>query len=276
MKVISEVILIGLIVVGVSGCQSAAQKRIATLQKNSNTKYNYALSMIQTNAAMSDDQKNHAKALLNERKTAVEDMEKQMVLNHDAYVKELEQVVGRANKYGGEKVWLGRAGLASGIAAGALIVANPANAVWVAALTGFAGGVAGFSAVSESEGYSKVLLIRNASEINAKVANAYTNFTTATLWEMALTNERDQVKWETEWSKQHQRVAIVKTAIDELLVGPIADQAANNALLNELKEQNKKLIDLLAQSKSGSGASNTPPAAPAPAGGGTNSNPPGK
>jgi len=70
----------------------------------------------------------------------------------------------------------GGVGIASGIAAGALVVASPANAVWVAALTGVGAGALSFQTRAALEGFSRDAVARVYNDTITRMAAADTQY----------------------------------------------------------------------------------------------------
>jgi hypothetical protein len=84
----------------------------------------------------------------------------------------LDDLRRTAEKNSTVTLWTGGAGIASGVAATTLVVASPANAVWVAGLTAFGTGVMTFQTRAALEGYSRDAVARVYNEIIAKIQDA--------------------------------------------------------------------------------------------------------
>jgi len=91
---------------------------------------------------------------------------------NDRAVWRLNRLKWEADNYSIAKLSLDGVGIGCGIAAAALIVASPANAVWVAALGGVTTGVVGFQSRSAGEGFARDAALRVYDESKEKMENA--------------------------------------------------------------------------------------------------------
>ena len=73
-------------------------------------------------------------------------------------------------------LWTGGVGIAAGIAAGALVVASPANVVWVTALTGIGAGTLSFQTRAALEGMSREAVARVYNDTLTKLTLYETQF----------------------------------------------------------------------------------------------------
>lgn len=87
-----------------------------------------------------------------------------------------EQNLGKADRIGLVRTGLGWSGLFAGVGAAALTAASPANLVWIAVLSGYAGGIAGMNSVMENNGLSRTQLaqlsasaVREFNEVNIQI-----------------------------------------------------------------------------------------------------------
>lgn len=78
---------------------------------------------------------------------------------YQTFLARMKELGEKGNDLGRGEFWLGMGGLTAGIAAAALTVASPANAVWIAALSGFAGGVAGMKTLAKDSGFTKAQIV---------------------------------------------------------------------------------------------------------------------
>ena len=90
----------------------------------------------------------------------------------------LNTLKGQADRRSGATLGTSLAGIASGITAGVLLVASPANAVWAAAFTGFGTGVLSFQAQMFNEGYSRQTIARIYEDTMNKMAAANEQYET--------------------------------------------------------------------------------------------------
>jgi PKD domain len=135
--------------------------------------------------------------------------------NQKDFEKQADKVTGQANFFGISQVGISWAGLGSGIAATALTVASPANAVWTTIMAGFAGGSAGFAAAAAQQGFSKAAIAQSMAPILQMDAYAYTNFSTAKLIDLAIGNA-DIATWTQEYATQSHYVSLIRMAALQL------------------------------------------------------------
>ena len=128
----------------------------------------------------------------NQRLDRIAGLEKRKVALDYDFRKTYKELRGEANTYGRGKFWLGTGGLCAGIAAAALTAASPANAVWIAALSGLAGGVAGMNTLSEDTGFSKKQIVAIQTDVFKEYTEAYSAITLGTLYALADANATDE------------------------------------------------------------------------------------
>jgi hypothetical protein len=128
----------------------------------------------------------------------------------DARFQMLSQInLGKAEKLGLLGTGLGWSGLFAGVGAAALTVASPANAVWIAVLSGYAGGIAGMNTILENNGLSRQQLaqlaasaVREFNEVNIQI-----NFGELTICAVTMTPSCDSGVWERKFAEQQALVS---------------------------------------------------------------------
>lgn len=84
----------------------------------------------------------------------------------------LEELRNKADNNSNLTLWSGGLGVASGVAATTLVVASPANAIWVTGLSTFGTGVLTFQSRAALEGYSRDAVARVYNQIITKISQA--------------------------------------------------------------------------------------------------------
>lgn len=112
-----------------------------------------------------------------------------------------------AKDVGALRTSIGVAGVAAGITATALIAASPANAVWVAAFAGFAGGVAGMNTVFDNNGYSREQVAGLETAVIQRYAAASKALRLGVLFEIANDPTSTPAAWIKELETQEQALA---------------------------------------------------------------------
>jgi len=108
----------------------------------------------------------------------------------------------RAQRIGAWRAGIGVGGLVAGIAGTVLLAANPANAVWAGALSGFAGGVAGINGVFDNNGYSREQIAALETAVARQYAEKSKDIKLETLLMYAKDTQISQDVWSAELSKQ--------------------------------------------------------------------------
>jgi PKD repeat protein len=145
----------------------------------------------------------------NFRSKEIVDLETQFEKSEKAYEKQYSKLCQQAQLFGVSAVAFGWAGLGAGIAASALVVASPANVVWVAGLSSFAGGAGLFSSVAGEQGFTKYAVAQAMIPVVGEHANAYTNFSTAKLRELLYANA-PSAEFDAEMKVQEGYAAIIR------------------------------------------------------------------
>lgn len=149
------------------------------------------------------------------------------------FEKELRKLTRTGNLWGYEGVVIKRAGLLAGIGAAALIAASPANAVWIAGLSGFAGAANGYASASGAEGFSKAAVAAYMKPIVERANRAITDFSLveaqSLLWDRSKLNQ-----FAIAVTKQRTNVNRLRAARLELLQ-PVTPVESAEELLEEFK-----------------------------------------
>jgi hypothetical protein len=108
----------------------------------------------------------------------------------------------RSLRIANTKTAIGITGIAAGIGAAALIVASPANAVWVSIFSGYAGGVAGMNSVFDSNGYSREQIAALETTVAQQYASASADIRLVTLYTLASSPTTTGDQWLKELETQ--------------------------------------------------------------------------
>ena len=160
--------------------------------------------------------------------------------------KKVDDLTGVANLWSKEGIAVKRAGLLSGIAAAALVAASPANVVWVAGFSGFAGAANGYAAAAGAEGFSKAAVAAFLKPVVEEFNGLAKEFTTAEAL-VYLWKDSDQDKFLAAVAKQ--RVIINKiSALRIKLLQPIvaieADLKQREEMISEIKKRDDIIEEL--------------------------------
>lgn len=147
----------------------------------------------------------------------------------------------KADNYSELTLGTGAVGIGAGVAAGALVVASPANIVWVTALTGIGAGAVSFQTRTALEGFSRDVVARVYNETLVKLNSHAKEFGDAAAKMRASHNDTDTSAWNT---AQGQAVAALVNLQTAALLIPIATGPSDTA---ELKKQNEELLAALKQ-----------------------------
>ena len=162
--------------------------------------------------------------ILKARLDSLADLKKQKA-EIDARFLMLSQInLGKAEKIGLLGTGLGWSGLFAGVGAAALTVASPANAVWIAVLSGYAGGIAGMNTILENNGLSRSQLaqlassaVREFNEVNIQI-----NFGELTICAVTMTPGCDPGVWERKYAEQQALVSRLQGILYSLNVPLLA------------------------------------------------------
>jgi hypothetical protein len=155
---------------------------------------------------------------------------------------DLKTLTKNANLWGYEGVIIKRAGLLSGIGAAALTAASPANAVWIAGLSGFAGAANGYASASGAEGFSKSAVAAYLKPIVKQVNEVALEFSLAEA-RLYLWNPDDKTKFIEAMGKQQRVVGRLQAARIQLLQPVTSVEPDEN--VRSLVETQKALIEEL-------------------------------
>lgn len=190
---------------------------------------------------------------LRERQNQVNALASAMDAEVKRFEERVKELTGEANLWGYEAMGMKRIGLAAGIGAAALVVASPANAVWVAALSGFSGGVNGFSAAAETEGYSKGIIAAYVQPIVLELQKEVSDFTLNRARQY-MWKEEDREKFADEIDKQAKRVQNVKI-LNVKLMQPVM---ASDEVMKNVQATLKAVQERLARPEQGASGNSEP------------------
>jgi hypothetical protein len=108
----------------------------------------------------------------------------------------LNGLLTKADRNSRTSIAVGTLGALSGITAGVLLVASPANAVWAAAFTGFGTGALGFQTRMAMEGYSRPAIARLFTNAILRCEKAKAEFLTAYNTLVSLKGNPDSEQWD--------------------------------------------------------------------------------
>lgn len=135
-----------------------------------------------------------------------------------------QQNLGKADRIGYFRTGLGWSGLFTGVGAAALTVASPANAVWIAVLSGYAGGIAGMNTILENNGLSRTQIaqlaasaVREFNEVNIKI-----NFGELTICAVTSSEGCTNSDWERRFAEQQALVSRLQGILYGLNVPTLA------------------------------------------------------
>lgn len=140
-------------------------------------------------------------------------MQKDFDVELKGFTKQVERLTGEATWWGLESVGIKRAGLLAGVAGAALVVASPANAVWVAALSGFSGAANGFTASSAQEGFSKSVIASYIKPVIEEVGTAVSGF--------SLTKARQYMWDDADFDKFALAMEEQRTKVNAIKIAPV-------------------------------------------------------
>ncbi len=149
--------------------------------------------------------------------------------------KTLRRLEQQADHHGKIAVGTGGVGIAAGIAAGALVVASPANAVWVAALTGVGTGALSFQTRMALEGFSRDAVAQVYNDTITRMREADGEYLAAI--KVLISHKEDWAagKWDAEEAKAAQALGRFSSAAS------IVPLPAGSAEVESLKQKNVEL-----------------------------------
>ena len=142
--------------------------------------------------------------ILKARLDSLSDLKKQKAQIDARFQLVSEQNAGKANRIGYYRTALGWSGVFTGIAAAALTVASPANAVWIAVLSGYSGGIAGMNTVLDNNGLSRTQVAQLAASAVKEFNEVSTsiNFGELTVCAVSTGNGCSNADWEKKFAEQ--------------------------------------------------------------------------
>lgn len=143
---------------------------------------------------------------------------------------------------------VGVGGTLSGIAAAALVVASPANAVWVATFSGLSAGAVGFQTNAALQGFSREAKVAVYNELRGELKAAQAEVDAAfDKLNQALTDPDPQI-WQQAVLRTSQKLNMLRAAAlypPTAAVGPFDD--TNTARLDQIEKQLQQIIDAIPQ-----------------------------
>ncbi|MCW5556096.1 MAG: hypothetical protein KIS67_28565 [Verrucomicrobiae bacterium] len=162
-----------------------------------------AKSRINSGVGIAANSTAEARKLATRRLEAYERLQKEKSALDTKFSVAFDDNQAQAAKIGRWKTGIGISGIASGIAASALIVASPANAVWVSVLSGYAGGVAGMNSVFDNNGYSREQIAALETTVVQEYAAVSAEINLEVLFALANDVATTSEKWLEELGKQN-------------------------------------------------------------------------
>lgn len=133
-------------------------------------------------------------------------------------------------------------GIAAGIAATALVVASPANAVWVAGLGGFSTGILGIQSVVTREGYSKVAFARVLKKYKEKLDKLLVEYNKSYTELLKAKDEQDNdKKWVTAQANVENTL---RSLYFEVFNPPLSEYREGDLNEEERKAIEKRIIEI--------------------------------
>lgn len=117
-----------------------------------------------------------------------------------------QQNAKSANTISYVKTGIGVSGVASGVAAAALVVASPANAVWVSVFAGYAGAVSGINNIFDNNGISREQIAGLETTVAQQYLTVSAGISLATLFDYASDETVSQTDWLTELQKDEANI----------------------------------------------------------------------
>ena len=151
---------------------------------------------------LTGDQNASLEKLIESRLAIYRDLKDQKIGLDERFKITFDDNKERAEKIGQWKTGIGVGGLASGIAGTVLLAASPANAVWVAAFSGVAGGVAGINSVLDNNGYSREQIAALEATVARQYAVVSAKIKLSSLLSLAVEPSTTPVEWQTELQLQ--------------------------------------------------------------------------
>jgi hypothetical protein len=240
-------ILCGIIATGCSTTSNKSKK----LGKQLHSQLSVQAKAIKESIPNDPSQRTAAIHQLETKVALVEDLQNDFDTERALIEDKLNELTGNANAWGYEGIGIKRAGLLSGIAAAALVAASPANMVWVAGFSGFAGAANGYAAASGAEGFSKAAVAAFLKPVVQKVNTIAESFTTEEA-QLYLWKDSDNEKFQTAVSKQRLIINRLTSARMELLQPVTAVEPElkhKEEMISEIKKRDEIIEDLRQQIK---------------------------
>jgi hypothetical protein len=124
----------------------------------------------------------------------------------------------KAERINTTRRWLGLSGIAAGVGAAALTVASPANAVWIAAFSGFAGSIAGLNLVMDNNGFSVALISQLENAAIEEASQIYNELSLSALASMVSDPTITEAAFIAEATKQEKLINRLKLLLLKLNV----------------------------------------------------------